>query len=198
MAIQPFSLAAESFRSSVRFDTCSAAYKGKLVPYGEPVFAQVVPKRKGNARWLKALFLGKTRSNDQFIVASRSGVRVCRSVRRTGHAWSEDKDLRENVAGQPWDYSSGVYETRLVPPAKSRRPNALPMPDDEAASDPPSPVPLGFSGPASVMPEQSAASAATPAEMLPPTPVGPVASETPSKRAKLHLSRPPPASARDS
>ena len=176
--------------------TCSAAYKGKLVPYGEPIFAQVVPKRKGNARWLKALFLGKTRSNDQFIVASRSGVRVCRSVRRTGHAWSEDKDLYENVAGQPWDYSSGVYETRLVPPAKSRRPNALPTPDDEAASDPPSPVPLGFSGPASVMPEQSAASAATPAEMLPPTPVGPAASETPSKRAKLHLSRPPPASAR--
>ena len=84
------------------------------MPFGEPVFAQVVPCKKADARWLKAVFMGKT-SNDQFLVASRSGVRVSRSVRRTGRDWAEDRDLYGI-------YSSGVYETRLVPPAKNRKP----------------------------------------------------------------------------
>ncbi|CAE7721765.1 GIP [Symbiodinium sp. CCMP2592] len=58
------------------YERCySTAYKGKLVPFGEPVFGQIVPKRKGNAKWLKAVFVGKTRSNDQYLIPHCKQVR---------------------------------------------------------------------------------------------------------------------------
>ena len=117
--------------------TCNAAYTGKLVAYGEPVFAQVHAKKKGDPKWLKAIFLTKTSLNDMYVVASRGGVRVTRSVRRTGHEWKHDAALYADVKGFPWNYSSGVIGTKMVPPAKTRK--ALPAPSspqDVAASDP--------------------------------------------------------------
>ena len=91
---------------------------GKLVAYGEPVFAQV------HAKWLKAIFT-KTGLNDMYVVASKGGVRVTRSVRRTGHVWKHDA-LYADVEGFPWNYSSGVIGIKMVPPAKTRK--TLPAP----------------------------------------------------------------------
>ena len=121
---------------------CNAAYSGRLLPFGEPVFAQIVPKKKGNAKWIRCVFLSKSPMNDMYIVSSRSGVRLSRSVRRTGHEWHHDKALVENLKGFPWDYSMGVIGTRLVPPARQRRPLEapqafIPLVEDEAATDPP-------------------------------------------------------------
>ena len=101
---------------------CNAAYSGRLLPFGEPVFAQIVPKKKGNAKWIRCVFLSKSPMNDMYIVSSRSGVRLSRSVRRTGHEWHHDKALVENLKGFSWDHSMGVIGTRLVPPARQRRP----------------------------------------------------------------------------
>ena len=121
---------------------CNAAYSGRLLSFGEPVFAQIVPKKKGNAKWIRCVFLSKSPMNDMYIVSSRSGVRLSRSVRRTGHEWHHDKALVENLKGFPWDYSMGVIGTRLVPPARQRRPLEapqafIPVVEDEAATDPP-------------------------------------------------------------
>ncbi|CAE7512900.1 unnamed protein product [Symbiodinium natans] len=131
--------------------THHSRYCGKLVPFGEPVYAQVIPRRKGNPKWILSIFLSKSVSNDMYIVASKTGVRLCRSVRRTGLEWSKDKSLFEGLKGLPWDFSSGVVGTRFVPLPKYRKPQtpatptvpAVPVIEnsaalDEAASDPPS------------------------------------------------------------
>ncbi|CAE7253745.1 RE1 [Symbiodinium sp. CCMP2456] len=121
----------------------NARYTGRLVCFGEPVFGQISVKKKGNARWVRCVFLSKTISNDMFIVATRAGVRLCRSVRRTSSEWAVDRALYQGLAGFPWDYSSGAVGTRLVPPARTRRPQIAATAGDEAASDPPTPVPSG-------------------------------------------------------
>ena len=172
--------------------TCNAAYTGKLVAYGEPVFAQVHAKKKGDPKWLKAIFLTKTSLNDMYVVASKGGVRVTRSVRRTGHEWKHDAALYADIKGFPWNYSSGVIGTKMVPPAKTRK--ALPAPSspqDVAASDPPeTPVPMGLTP---AMGSEVGPNLGTPAEALPPTPVG---GSVDPEAPKVPFSRPPPPSSR--
>ncbi|CAE6963191.1 unnamed protein product [Symbiodinium sp. CCMP2592] len=123
----------------------NARYNGRLVPFGEPVFGQITVKKKGNPRWVRCIFLSKTTTNDMYIVTTRAGVRLCRSVRRTTSSWMLDKPLYQGLAGFPWDYSAGAVGTRLVPPARARRPQLAPtlapQVADEATSDPPTPVP---------------------------------------------------------
>ena len=152
------------------YERCTGnAYTGRLVAYGEPVFSEVIPRKKGNPRFVRTLFLTKT-TNDMYVVASKAGVRVCRSVRRTGGEWSVDKALYQEVQGFPWQYSSAAVGTRLVPPAKGRKPQPAEL-HDEAASDPPTPAPLGFSTPAPAS-GLGGLVPVTPAEALPP--LGPV------------------------
>ena len=131
------------------YERCTGnAYTGRLAAYGEPVFAEVIPRKKGNARFVKALFLTKATANDMCVVASKAGVRVCRSIRRTCSEWSVDKVLFQEVQGFPWQYSSAAVGARLVPPAKTRKPQPADV-QDEAASLPPT-TPGGVSAPASV------------------------------------------------
>ncbi|OLQ15349.1 Retrovirus-related Pol polyprotein from transposon TNT 1-94 [Symbiodinium microadriaticum] len=128
--------------------TANAAYTGRLVTYGEPVFCYVVPRRKGNPKWVKAMFLTKATTSDMYVLGTKGGIRLSRAVRRTGQDWRLDAPLFDSVAGFPWDYS--VVGTRLVPPAKGRK--AIAADDapagfqeasrDEAGSDPPdTPIP---------------------------------------------------------
>ena len=40
------------------YERCTGnAYTGRLVPYGEPVFSEVIPRKKGNPRFVRALFI---------------------------------------------------------------------------------------------------------------------------------------------
>ena len=138
----------------------NARYTGRLVPFGEPVFGQISVKKKGNAKWVRCIFLSKTTTNDMYVVSTRAGVRLCRSVRRTTSSWMLDKPLYQGLAGFPWDYSAGAVGTRLVPPARTRRPRLAPTlapgASDEAASDPPTPVPGDvLSSPVAAAPETS-------------------------------------------
>ena len=166
---------------------CGARYSGRIVPFGEPVFCQVVPKQKGNARWLLGIFLGKS-SNDMYIVGGPGGVRLSRSVRRTGRSWSDDAKLYDTLSGQPWDYGSGVLGTRFVPAPKLRKPEVHSLPDGQAGSG------VGALEPrdeAASLPPSSHDGAATPASPSPlsPSPMPPT--PLPKSRARV----PPPASA---
>ena len=62
---------------------------------------EVIRRKKGNPRFVRALFLTKTTANDMYVVASKAGIRVCRSVRRTSGDWSVDKVLFQEVQGFP-------------------------------------------------------------------------------------------------
>ena len=187
--------------------TANAAYTGRLVTYGEPVFCYVVPRRKGNPKWVKAIFLTKATTSDMYVLGTKGGIRLSRAVRRTGQDWKLDAPLFDSVAGFPWDYS--VVGTRLVPPAKGRKAIAADEAPagfheasrDEAGSDPPdTPAPLG-SGLVTPLPAGGIGpvdlSDPTPAEQPPVTPVpAPAEHAAPTPRKKLWLDRPPPASAR--
>ena len=80
------------------YERCAGnAYTGRLVAYGEPVSSEVILKKKGNPRFVRALFLTKTATNDMYVFASKAGIRVCRSVRRTSGDWSVDKVLFQEI-----------------------------------------------------------------------------------------------------
>ena len=81
--------------------TANAAYTGRLVTYGEPVFCYVVPRRKGNPKWVKAIFLTKATTSDMYVLGTKGGIRLSRAVRRTGQDWKLDAPLFDSVAGFP-------------------------------------------------------------------------------------------------
>ena len=141
-----------------------ARYSGRIVPYGEPVFCQVTPRQKGNPRWLLGIFLGKS-SNDMFIVGGKGGVRLSRSVRRTGRPWSDEVKLYESLCGQPWDYGSGVLGTKFVPMPKLRKPDVQRLPDGPAGSG------VGLMDEAASLPPTTPGGAITPASMAAGTPL---------------------------
>ncbi|CAE7310233.1 RE2 [Symbiodinium natans] len=111
------------------YERCTGSrYNGKLVPFGEPVYAYVRPSQKGNPRWSMSMFLSKSPVNDMFIVGTANGVMLTKSVRRTGQPWALEAKLANEVKGMPWDYSLGTLGTKTVPQAKARAPNAVAAP----------------------------------------------------------------------
>ena len=63
-----------------------------------------------------------------FIVGTAQGVRLTKSVRRTGQPWKVEHKLAESMKGLPWDYHLGTLGSRLVPQARTRVPNAVNVP----------------------------------------------------------------------
>ena len=77
-----------------------ARYSGRIAPFGEPVYAQVTPKQKGNPRWIVGILLSKSTVNDMFVIGGRDGVRLSRSIRRTGQSWSVEQKLYNELGGE--------------------------------------------------------------------------------------------------
>ncbi|CAE7244151.1 unnamed protein product [Symbiodinium sp. CCMP2592] len=100
-------------------------YRGKLVPYAEPIFAYIrtANSPKGNPKWVQAVFLSKSGINDMFIVGTSSGIMLSKSVRRTGQPWSTQKTLAEAIAGAPWNFQLGSLGLKTVPQGRIRAPN---------------------------------------------------------------------------
>ena len=181
-------------------------YNGRLLPFAEPCWGYVRPAQKGDARWAMCLFLSKSLINDMFIVATPQGVQLTKSVRRTGQPWATEAALAESVKGVPWDYHLGTIGTKMIPQAKSRPPNAVPVP-----AVPPIPglmlppgLPPRANAPAPAVMPAPVPSQPEPLELppVPPAPVpGSVASAAPSSRPTLLLDRgdrrPPVASPMD-
>ena len=113
------------------------AYRGKLCQYAEPVMGYVADttKRKGDARWRPGVFLGKSLTNDMFILHCDGNIRLTRSVKSIYKDWSEHMELYRTIMVQPW-HIEGTIGNRTDPAGSQYVGEALPL-DDEAGDDPP-------------------------------------------------------------
>ena len=116
------------------------SYRGKLCQFGEPLMCYVADttKRKGDARWRPGVFLGKSVTNDMFLVHCDANVRLTRSVKSIYKDWSEHMGLYRTLVVQPWQIE-GTLGNRIDPISSNVAPEAVPALDDEAGTDPPDP-----------------------------------------------------------
>ena len=114
------------------------SYRGKLCQFGEPLMCYVADttKRKGDARWREGVFLGKSVTNDMYLVHCEGNVRLTRSVKSIYKDWSEHMGLYRTLVVQPWQIE-GRLGNRIDPVGGNLVPDAIPALDDEAAPDPP-------------------------------------------------------------
>ena len=118
-------------------------YSGKVAQYGERVMAFVKQEKKADPKWLPAVWLGKTVSNDTHIVSDRGVILVTRSIRRLPDAF--DLELCGNVESGPWDHGFTALGHKLFTTKRYQTGGPLPaLPfeapntPDEAGDDPPS------------------------------------------------------------
>ena len=143
-------------RFSVMKDGCTAfelvhgrSYKSKLLPFGAHVYAQYLPKSKVKGEcWKPCVWLGRTSLGDLNIVGDAEGTHHARSVRLAPGKFSAE--TLKTMKGVPWDPLLDVLPSRKRKAVTgSRLPVLLedsvvpPSPQDEAASDPPSPEAIG-------------------------------------------------------
>ena len=57
-------------------------YQGRMTEFGEPAFSYTHTAHKGNPKWQRVIILGKTESQDTYVVFTGKGVMLSRSVRR--------------------------------------------------------------------------------------------------------------------
>ena len=117
------------------------AYSGKTCPFGEPVmgYVGVENKQKGTAKWMPILFLGKT-SNDMYILARGSSVRLSKSIKRIFPHWYKHVDLYRGLEIPSW-MIEGTLGTRiklspLKHPGRAAIEAGVDQGSDEAGSDP--------------------------------------------------------------
>ena len=150
---------------------CGHGYNGKALPVGEPIFAftatEGVPK--GQAKWTRCIFLGKSVLNDMYTRGCEGLVQLTRSVSGNAGDWREHVDLYVKFNVSPWNIS-GVIGSKMIPDVRKPKDGpvpvemeffGLPLPlqehkgsktgvhlagsesvsgtEDEGASDPPSP-----------------------------------------------------------
>ena len=114
------------------------SYRGKLCQFGEPLMCYVADttKRKGDARWRQGVFLGKSVTNDMYLVHCEGNVRLTRSVKSIYKDWSEHMGLYRTLVVQPWQIE-GTLGNRIDPVGSNVVAEAIPSLDDEAGPDPP-------------------------------------------------------------
>ena len=96
------------------------AYTGRLVEFAEPLLSYVVVEKnphKGAAKWVRSIFLTKSNTNDMFLVAVAGKIRLTRSVRRTGHAWTDYMEHYQKLETPPWEME-GIIGARILPTSK--------------------------------------------------------------------------------
>ena len=110
------------------------SYRGKLCQFGEPLMCYVADttKRKGDARWRQGVFLGKSVTNDMYLVHCEGNVRLTRSVKSIYKDWSEHMGLYRTLVE-----IEGTLGNRIDPVGGNVVPGAIPSLDDEAGPDPP-------------------------------------------------------------
>ena len=129
---------------STPFEVCTGrSYSGKLAEFGEPVLAYcyIQPGPKGGARWLKAVFLTKSLTNDMFVVGHGNTIRLTRSIKRIYDDWHNELKVLFDFVVPAWMVE--VRGHRLTakgakPPTPEAAEDAEDGTEDEAASDPPS------------------------------------------------------------
>ena len=125
-------------------------YQGRICQFGEVVLAYVKSTKKGAPRWLKGIWLAKTLNHDAHVIALPSAIVCTRSVRRLSNQW--DLERCGSLEQPPWEFGLATLGSKLVSAKRIIEPATLtypianagggeePVPEDEAASDPPSPA----------------------------------------------------------
>ena len=125
-------------------------YQGRICQFGEVVLAYVKSTKKGAPRWLKGIWLTKTLNHDAHVIALPSAIVCTRSVRRLSNQW--DLERCGSLEQPPWEFGLATLGSKLVSAKRIIEPATLtypianagggeePVPEDEAASDPPSPA----------------------------------------------------------
>lgn len=88
-----------------RFEVASGrAYKSKICEFAEFVMAwiHVAPGLKGGAKWEPGIFLGKSPSNDMFIIGVNNMIRLTRSIKRLWSDWHEQAHLHTSLTVFSW------------------------------------------------------------------------------------------------
>ena len=107
-------------------DVFGIQYYGRLCNFGESVLAAISPAhhKKGNVKFVKMTWVGKTLNNNMNICLGPHGAYVSRSVRRLVNPACWDVPLIKQVTGYPWSYGLGQIGTKLVPGLKQREPQS--------------------------------------------------------------------------
>ena len=115
-------------------------YSGKICEFACPVMVYVGDsvQQKADAKWRKGVFLGKTLTNDMFIVAVGGVIKLTRSMKAMFPNWSEHMSEYRQVLVYPWQLE-GTIGNRIVPTLRRPgiEPAVVPGIDDEMAEDPP-------------------------------------------------------------
>ena len=107
---------------------CGHGYKGKTVPFGEPILAFTATEgvSKGQAKWTRCIFLGKSVLNDMYICGCEGRIQLTRSVRRNAGDWTEHVDLYMKFNVSPWKIS-GVIGSKLIPDVRKPKDGPIPV-----------------------------------------------------------------------
>ena len=89
-------------------------YKGPMALFGEPIFAYVKTHLKGQRRWYKCIFLGKTDGQGAHIVYDGEKILLSKSVRRIGQDWGLSLGFYKEFSCHSFNYQSG-FGGRIVP-----------------------------------------------------------------------------------
>ena len=89
-------------------------YRGVLAKFGEPVFSYLKTHLKGEKKWHKSLFLGKTEGQDSFVVYDGDKILLTKSVRRIGQSWGLSLAFYKEFKCPTFEYQTG-FGSRIVP-----------------------------------------------------------------------------------
>ena len=85
-----------------------------LAKFGEPVFRYLKTHLKGEKKWHKSLFLGKTEGQDSFVVYDGERILLTKSVRRIGQDWGLSLAFYKEFKCPTFDYQTG-FGSRIIP-----------------------------------------------------------------------------------
>eukprot|EP00435_Cladocopium_sp_Y103_P064486 s357_g26.t1 len=100
----------------------SKPYTGKLAEFGEPIFAYVNTAHKGNAKWQRVIMLGKTESQDTYVVFTGSGVMLTKSVRGIQCEWKAYLGFYIHFNAPTWQFKPG-FGGRIIPTKRTVEPS---------------------------------------------------------------------------
>ena len=128
---------------------CGRVYSGRLAQFGERVMAYLRQEKKADPKWLPAIWLGKTLSNDCHVLCEKGVILVSRSIRRLPDGFN--LEMLGSVESAPWDHGLTSLGHKLIQTKRQQGPGPLAaMPaagtPDEAAEDPPAEGEMAMEG----------------------------------------------------
>ena len=128
---------------------CGRVYSGRLAQFGERVMAYLRQEKKADPKWLPAIWLGKTLSNDCHVLCEKGVILVSRSIRRLPDGFN--LEMLGSFESAPWDHGLTSLGHKLIQTKRQQGPGPLAaMPaagtPDEAAEDPPAEGEMAMEG----------------------------------------------------